>query len=185
MTQLLGISGSLRAGSFNTALLRAAQQLAGDDVQIEITTLQGIPLYDADLEAASGIPEAVQALKARVIASDGVLLATPEYNSGMPGVVKNAIDWLSRPPADIGKVFGGRPLALLGASPSGFGTVLAQTAWLPTLKHLGVNLWSGGRVLVSRANTLMDANGSLADEATRKNLAEFVRGFAAFAAKAP
>ena len=179
---LLGISGSLRAGSFNTALLRAAQRGAGPGVSLDIATLHGIPLYDGDLEASSGIPAAVAALKARVAASDGVLIATPEYNNSMPGVLKNAIDWLSRPAADIGSVFGGRPFAIIGASPGGFGTVLAQNAWLATMKALGVNLWSGGRVTVARVSTLLDANGEISDAATLQQVATFVQGFAAYAA---
>jgi len=92
--KLLGISGSLRAGSFNTALLRVAQQEVGDGVVLDVTTLHGIPLYDGDLEASNGVPEAVQQLKMRIRASDGVILSTPEYNNGIPGVFKNAIDWL-------------------------------------------------------------------------------------------
>jgi len=145
-------------------------------------TLHGIPLYDGDLEASAGIPTAVATLKARVLASDGVLIATPEYNNSMPGVLKNAVDWLSRPAADIGRVFGGRPFAIIGASPGGFGTILAQNAWLATMKALGVNLWSGGRVTVARAATLLDSSGEIADEATLKQLAAFVQGFAAYAA---
>ena len=92
MVHLLGISGSLRAGSYNTALLRAASALSGEDVTLEVATLHGIPLYDADLEAREGLPPAVAGLKARLVASDGVLLVTPEYNNGIPGVFKNAID---------------------------------------------------------------------------------------------
>jgi chromate reductase len=183
MTRLLGISGSLRAGSHNTALLRAAQQVAGEDVQFEIATLHGIPLYDGDLEAASGVPAAVKELKQRIIASDGILLATPEYNGGIPGVMKNAIDWLSRPGTDIPKVFRGRPFALLGATPGGFGTVLSQNAWLPILKQLGVQLWSGGRIVMSHVPGLVDVSGTITDEATRKLVREFVRGFAVFAAQ--
>lgn len=180
MTNLLGISGSLRKGSFNTALLRTAQQLTGAGAKLDIATLHGIPLYDGDEEAASGIPAAVTALKAQIIASDGVILCTPEYNSGMPGVMKNAFDWLSRPPDEIAKVFGGRPVALLGATPSGFGTTLAQAAWLPVLKHLGANIWTGGRLGVSQAHTHLGADGTY-DEETRKHLANFVQGFAAWA----
>ena len=127
-------------------------------------TLHGIPLYDADAEQRDGLPGAVTALKDRVIASDGVLLFTPEYNNGIPGVFKNAIDWLSRPADDIPRVFGDRPFAVLGASPGGFGTILAQDAWLPVLRTLRVRYWSGGRLQVSRAHTLMDADGELADE---------------------
>jgi NAD(P)H-dependent FMN reductase len=115
MTTILGISGSLRAGSYNTALLRAAQALAAPGVTLEAVTLHGIPLYDGDVERRDGLPAAVLQLKQRIIASDGVLLVTPEYNSGIPGVFKNAIDWLSRPAADIPRVFGDRPFALAGA----------------------------------------------------------------------
>ena len=135
MIQLLGISGSLRKASLNTALLRAAADLV-EDARLEIATLHGIPLYDGDSEAADGLPPAVQALQAKVRDCDGLILATPEYNNGIPGVFKNAIDWLSRPPAQTKVVFGHRPVALIGASPGGFGTVLAQSAWLPVLKAL-------------------------------------------------
>ena len=180
MTRILGISGSLRAASFNTALLRAAQQAAGDGIELEAATLHGIPLYDGDAEAANGIPEAVSALKERIVASDGVLLVTPEYNNGIPGVFKNAIDWLSRGTPDIPAVFGGRPFALIGASPGGFGTVMSQAHWLPVLKTLGVQLWAGNRLMVSRAGQAFNANGELIDQKVREQLAGFVRGFARF-----
>jgi NAD(P)H-dependent FMN reductase len=182
MTRILGISGSLRAASFNTALLRAAQQLAGSDIELTIATLHGIPVYDGDLEANEGIPPAVEALKQQVIASDGVLLATPEYNNSVPGSLKNAIDWLSRPSADIPKVFGNRPFAVIGASPGGFGTVLSQAAWLPILKTLGTRHWSGAKLLVSRAGQVFDAEGNLTDETVAAQLGKFVKGFATFAA---
>ncbi len=179
MTRILGISGSLRAASFNTALLRAARRAAPEGVEIEIATLHGIPLYDGDLEAATGIPEAVDALKARIRASDALLLATPEYNNGMPGVLKNAIDWLSRPAGELRQLFGGRPLALMGASPSGFGTLLAQAAWLPVLKSLGVQVWTGKSLMLSRAHQSIGADGEIVDEAALKTIADFVAGYAA------
>ncbi|RTZ43309.1 NAD(P)H-dependent oxidoreductase [Candidimonas sp. SYP-B2681] len=181
MIKILGISGSLRAQSFNTALMHAAQSLAGPGIQFDTATLHGIPLYDGDVEQREGLPAAVVQLKERVIASDGVLLCTPEYNNGIPGVFKNAMDWLSRPSSDIARVFGGRPFAVIGASPGGFGTILSQTAWLPVLRTLGTRHWLGGRLLVSRANQMFDADGTLRDEATRARLAEFVQGFAVFA----
>ena len=113
MPKILGISGSLRRGSFNTALLRAAATVLEPGTELEIATLHGIPLYDGDVEASQGVPQAVQDLKARVMASDGLLLVTPEYNGGLPGVFKNGIDWMSRPPADVAKVFHNRPVAVI------------------------------------------------------------------------
>jgi len=184
MTRILGISGSLRAGSFNTALLHAAQQVAGDDVTLEAATLHGIPLYDGDVEARDGEPAAVTALKQRILASDGVLLVTPEYNNGIPGVFKNAIDWLSRGTPGIPAVFGDRPFALIGASPGGFGTILSQNHWLPVLKTLGVRLWAGDRLMVSRAGSVFDADGALVDARVREQLAGFVQGFASFSGAA-
>ncbi len=180
MVKILGISGSLRAQSYNTALLKVAQSLAGDNVALEIATLHGIPLYDGDLEQREGIPAAVSVLKERILANDGLLLSTPEYNNGIPGVFKNAIDWLSRPGSDIPKIFGDRPVAVMGASPGGFGTILSQNAWLPVLRTLGARHWSGGRLMLSRAHTLIDENGGIADEATRKLLSGFLQGFTGF-----
>jgi chromate reductase len=180
MIRILGISGSLRAGSYNTALLRTAQALAGPDIGLEAVTLHGIPLYDGDLEQNEGLPAPVVELKERIVASDGVLLVTPEYNNGIPGVFKNAIDWLSRPASDIPRVFGDRPFAVIGASPGGFGTVLAQNGWLPVLKTLGTRHWSGGRLLVSHARQVFDERGETQDEALRKQLGDFLRGFASF-----
>lgn len=181
MTKILGISGSLRGGSFNTHLLRAAQALAPVGVELDVATVHGIPLYDADQEQREGLPPAVIALKERIVASDAVLLATPEYNNGIPGVFKNAIDWLSRPPNDIPRVFGNRPFALIGASPGGFGTILAQAAWLPVLRTLGVRHWTGGRLLVSRASQIFDDSGTIREESVRTQLAAFLSGFAVFA----
>lgn len=179
MTRLVGISGSLRRHSYNAGLLRAARDLMPEGVSFEIATIAGIPLYDADVEAAEGIPSAVSVLKDAISGADGVLLATPEYNNGIPGVFKNAIDWASRPPADIGRVFGGRKFALIGASPGGFGTILAQNGWLPVLRTLGAELWSGGRLMVPGAGKAFDEEGNLIDEAVRERLAKLLAGFVA------
>jgi chromate reductase, NAD(P)H dehydrogenase (quinone) len=181
VTKILGISGSLRAGSFNTGLLRAAQVYAPAGVVIEIATLHGIPLYDGDVEAREGLPEAVIKLKEKFVASDGILLATPEYNNSIPGVFKNAIDWLSRPPSDISRVFKNRPVAVIGTSPGGFGTILSQNAWLPVLRTLGVRHWAGGRLLVSRAEKVFDEKSELKDDSVHDQLTKFVTGFAAYA----
>lgn len=182
MTSILGVAGSLRAASLNAALLRAAGEEMPPGATLETGTIRGIPLYDGDLEAAHGIPEAVTQLKERIVAADGLLLVTPEYNNGVPGVFKNAVDWLSRPSADIARVFRGRPVAVIGASPGGFGTLLAQTAWLPVLKTLGADVYAGGRLQVSRAGEAFDAAGTLVDLRVREQLRTFLAGFCTFAA---
>lgn len=180
MIKIIGITGSLRHGSFNTALLRVATGLMPNGTALEIATLKGIPLYDGDIETNEGIPQAVIALQEQIAVADGLLLATPEYNNSIPGVFKNAIDWLSRPPSDIARVFGGRPVALMGASPGGFGTVLSQNAWLPVLRTLGMRPWFGGRLLVSRANHVFNESGEMVDEVARTQLRDFLAGFAEF-----
>jgi chromate reductase len=180
MPRILGISGSLRSKSYNNALLNAAAALVEAGTELEIGSIRGIPLYDGDVEASQGLPQTVLDLKARVIACDGLLLATPEYNNGIPGVFKNAIDWMSRPSADMPPVFANRPVAVIGASPGPFGTVLAQTSWLPLLHTLRARPWFGGRLVVPRAGQVFNGAGELVDEAVRNQLREFVRGFARF-----
>lgn len=181
--KIAAVSGSLRKASLNTALLGACVECAPEGVEIVTGTIAGIPLYDGDLEAAQGIPAAVATLKALVTEADGFLIVTPEYNNSLPGVLKNAIDWMSRG-GDMKDVFGGKPVAVIGASPGGFGTVLAQNAWLPVIKALGAEPWTGGRLMLSRAHTLLDPQGHIADEKTRNEITAFVTGFAAFAARA-
>jgi chromate reductase, NAD(P)H dehydrogenase (quinone) len=182
MTAIVGISGSLRSGSLNAALLRAAAAQMPAGATLDVGTIKGIPLYDGDAESAGGLPAAAGKLKEQIAAADGLLLVTPEYNNSIPGVFKNAIDWLSRPPADIPRVFGGRKVAVIGASPSGFGTLLSQTAWLPVLKTLGTNPWFGARLQVARAGDVFDKDGALVDERVREQLRKFLAGFAAFVA---
>ncbi len=181
MIQLLGISGSLRQASYNSALLRAAQELVPEGAELIEGSIAGIPLYDADEEATSGLPSAVEELKQQIADADGLLLFTPEYNNSIPGVFKNAIDWASRPPKDIGRVFGAKPVAVLGASPGGFGTILAQDAWLSVLRTLGTRPWHEGRLVVARAGSVFDDQGRIMDEQMRDRLKTFLAGFAAFA----
>ena len=182
MTTILGLSGSLRSGSLNSSLLRAAVEEMPAGATLEVGSIKGIPLYDGDVEAAQGLPAPVVALKERVVAADGLLLVTPEYNNSLPGVFKNAIDWLSRPDADIARVFGGRPVGVIGASPGGFGTLLSQTAWLPVLKTLRTAAYFGGRLQVSRAGDVFDKSGNLVDDRIREQLKKYLAGFCEFVA---
>jgi len=183
MTRVLGISGSLRRGSYNSALLRAATRLMPPDSSLEIASIRGVPLYDGDVEA-QGIPAAVTQLKEAIVKADGVLLATPEHNNSIPGVFKNAIDWLSRPPADIKRVFGGKPFAIVGTSPGPFGTVLSQNAWLGVLRTLGTQTWFGGRLAIARAANVFDESGAIKDPLVEEQLKQFLAGYVAFLRRA-
>lgn len=180
MTRLIALSGSLRKGSWNTRLARAIADRAPAGVDVDVVTPEGIPLYDGDLESTQGVPRMVEALKERIAAIDGLILVTPEYNQGVPGVMKNTIDWLSRPPADIPRVFGDRPVALCGATPGGAGTRSAQFALLPTLRHLGTRVWSGKMLYVSAAGKKFDDQGVLTDEDIGSRATDFIAGFLQF-----
>jgi chromate reductase, NAD(P)H dehydrogenase (quinone) len=180
MVRIVGIAGSLRKASFNAALLRAAAELAPAGTEVEIASIGGIPLYNGDLESERGIPAPVAALKDKIAAADALLLATPEYNNSMPGVLKNAIDWLTRPAKDIPRVFGDKPVAIMGVTPGRGGTRLAQNAWLPVLRTLGTRAWFGKQLYVAGAAQVFDAEGRLVDETVRKLLSDFIAGFAAF-----
>jgi NAD(P)H-dependent FMN reductase len=175
VTKLIGLSGSLRQHSFNSSLLRAAVELMPQGAEMTIGSIRDIPLYNGDLEDAQGVPGPAQALKDAIAGADGLLLVTPEYNNSIPGVFKNAIDWLSRPPADISRVFGGKPVGLIGASPGGFGTILSQEAWLPILRTLGTRPWFGGRLLVSRATTVFDDSGQIMNDSTKETASKIHR----------
>ena len=185
MTTIIGLCGSLRRGSFNRMLLRAAAEAAPPGTSIVQESIREIPLYDGDVEEEQGIPDAVQRLKDRIAEADGLLIVTPEYNHSMPGVLKNAIDWLSRPADDIPRVFRGRPVAIMGATSGPGGTALSQTAWLPVLRKLGMRPWFDRGVLISDAFTVFDTDGRIADAAMRQRIRRFIEGFAAFAAIQP
>jgi NAD(P)H-dependent FMN reductase len=183
MATVIGIAGSLRRASYNAALLRTAIELAPPSLTIEAASIRGVPIYDGDVETEQGIPDSVRALKDKVAAADGILLVTPEYNNSIPGVMKNAIDWMSRPPADIPRVFGGKPIALMGATPGASGTILSHAAWLPVLRTLTTRPWFGPRVYVSQAAKVFDGEGHLTDESVRANVRNFLLGFAEFVAR--
>lgn len=179
MSTIVGVAGSLRKESYNAALLRAAAEVSPDGVDLQMASIAGIPLYDGDLEREQGVPAPVAALKDRIVAADALLLVTPEYNNSVPGVFKNAIDWLSRPPKDIGRVFGDRKVAIMGATPGRGGTRLAQAAWLPVLRTLGMQVWCGKVLYVDGAGRAFE-NGRLVDDKIRELLTAFMAGFADF-----
>ena len=182
MPTIIGIAGSLRKGSFNAALLRACAAHAPAGLTLEIESIAGIPLYDGDVEREQGIPATVTQLKDRIAQADALLMVTPEYNNSIPGVFKNAVDWLTRPGKDIPRVFGDKPVALMGATPGRGGTRLAQAAWLPVFRTLGMRPWFGKQLYVAGAADVFDENGKLVDDTVQQLLSEFMAGFAEFVA---
>jgi chromate reductase len=180
LAPILAIAGSTRTRSYNRMLLEAAIELAPEGATIESASIKGIPLYDGDVEEGSGVPEVVQALKDRIASAPGVLLVTPEYNNSIPGVFKNAIDWTSRPSADIARVWGGKPVGLIGATPGPWGTGMAQAAWLPVLRTLGTQPFFGARVQVPGAASVFDEHGKLVDAKVRGQLQKYLAGFVQF-----
>jgi chromate reductase len=175
--RVLAFAGSLRKGSYNRALLRAAQELAPEDVRIDIFDLIDVPLYNGDVEA-EGDPAGVVRLKQAIREVDGVLMATPEYNHGVPGVMKNAVDWVSRPPRDA--PLGGKPVAILGASPGLTGTARGQSQLRQAFEFTNSYPMPQPEILVIRAHEKFDAEGRLTDESTRQHLSVFLSAFAAW-----
>jgi chromate reductase len=171
---LLGISGSLRKESFNTALLKAAQELAPDGITITLRTLHDIPLYNEDIRQ-QGFPDSVVTLRREIAEADGLLIATPEYNFSIPGVLKNAIDWASRPPD---RPLDGKPVAIMGASPGRLGTVRSQMHLRQCLSLLNMLVLNRPEVLVAHAPSLFDEDLRLTDEQSREFVAQLLQGFA-------
>ena len=177
--KVLGISGSLRAGSSNTALLRAAQELAPDGLEIGLFDLNEVPLYNGDVEA-DGDPEGVVRLKAAIRDADGLLIATPEYNHGPSGVLKNAIDWASRDRGDGS--LAGKPVTIIGAG--GFsGTARAQQQLQSVLSETGALVMVKPGVLVPMAWQKFDEEGRLADQQTRTVVQGHLEAFADWIAR--
>lgn len=169
--RILAISGSLRRDSYNTQLLRAAKELAADGLDVELYEgLAAIPPYDGDVEAL-GTPASVVELKRRLAAADVVLIATPEYNSSIPGQLKNALDWVSRPLKE--GPFRGKPTAVVGASMSPYGGIWAQAELRKVLGVLGARVIEG-EVAVPNAHKRFDAQGRLVHEETRRQLAQLL-----------
>ena len=173
---ILGISGSLRRASYNRGTLRAAQQLAPQGTQIEIFELDEIPLYNQDLEPHT--PADVSLLKSRVRAADAILFVTPEYNYSVPGVLKNAIDWASRPYGD--SAWEGKPVAVMGASVGTTGTARAQYHLRQTFVFLNMHPLNKPEVLIGNARQRFDDQGNLTDENTKEHIRKLLEGLAAW-----
>ena len=185
--RILGLGGSLREASRNRALLDEAAALAPAGAVIDLShlvTIGSLPLFNQDILDREGFPAGVLELKDALRAADGLLIATPEYNWGIPGFLKNAIDWASRPSSDIASVFGDLPVALIGAG-GGAGTRFAQQAWLSVLRFLKMRPWFGQSLYVDRAHERFDEDNRLTDEATRAHLEAVVCGFAAHCTQLP
>jgi len=170
MVKVFAISGSLRKSSFNTAALRAAKELAPDDMEVTIYDgLRDIPPYDDDVRTGSGYPPPVAALRAAIKAADAVLIASPEYNFSVSGVLKNAIDWASRVPD---QPFDGKPVAIIGAATGLYGTARSQYELRKILSGLNAHLLNKPEVLIAQAATKFDAEGRLTDETARGLLSQ-------------
>lgn len=177
MTSIFAVSGSLRTGSLNTALLNAVVDLAPAEVSSDVYEAMGaLPIYNQDLEAE--LPPAVVDLRARIRGADGVLIATPEYNYSIPGGLKNLIDWASRPAND--SVLLHKPVAIMGAAPGAFGSVRAQLALRQSFLWIDSRVMGKPEVVVFRAAERFDEQGRLTDESTREFLAGFLDSFLAW-----
>jgi chromate reductase len=159
---VLGISGSLRAASYNTALLRAAATLMPAEMTFEQFDLAPLPMYNQDVNE-QGMPDVVQHFRQRIAAADALLIATPEYNHSIPGVLKNAIDWASRPPD---QPFNNKPVAIMGASPGIFGTARMQKHLRHVCAALNMHVLNKPEVLIGGIPHKVDEHGTLVDETT-------------------
>lgn len=174
---VLGISGSLRAASFNTGLLRAAQELAPAGTTVEIADITAVPLYNEEIEKA-GVPAAVETLRKQVAAADAVILATPEYNFSYSAAMKNAIDWVSRPP--VPQAFNEKPVAIMGASAGRLGTARAQYHLRQVMVFLNAHVINKPEVMVGGANGAF-TDGKLTDETARDLIRQQLEALQAFA----
>jgi chromate reductase len=173
---ILGFAGSLRKGSYNKALLRAAMELLPTDAKLEIFDLEDIPPFNQDLETQ--MPEKVKEFKTKIKAADAILIATPEYNYSVPGVLKNAIDWASRPYGD--NSFEGKPVAIMSASVGMLGGARAQYHLRQTFVFLNMYPFNRPEVLVTFAQEKFDENGRLKDEMSKKFIKELLEGLVAW-----
>lgn len=173
--KILAFAGSLRKGSFNKSLLRAAKEVSPEEMKIEIFDLEGIPLFNADVEA-QGDPKRVKEFKEAIRDADALLIASPEYNHGITGVTKNAIDWASRPVKDM--PISGKPVGILGASPGITGTARSQDQLRQSLKSVEAYCMAKPEFLLFRAHAKINEEGELTDERTLEFLNSYLNSFA-------
>lgn len=176
IVNILGFAGSLRQGSYNKALLRAARELVPSGAQLETFDLEGIPPFNQDLEKQP--PEKVKEFKAKIRAADAVLIVTPEYNYSIPGVLKNALDWASRPYGD--NAFENKPAAIMGASVGMLGSARAQYHLRQCLVTLACFTLNQPEVMVAAAHEKIDKEGKLTDQKTRDKVKELLEALAAW-----
>ena len=174
MIRVVGMSGSLRRGSYNTSLLHAAMELAPEGMSIKPVAID-LPLYNDDIRE-QGYPESVTELRSRIAEADAVLIATPEYNYSVPGVLKNAIDWASRPPD---QPFEKKPVAIMGASPGRIGTARAQYHLRQSFVFLDAAVLNKPEIMVGSAHAVFDDNGRLTDDTTREYVTRLLEALAA------
>ncbi len=174
--RILGMAGSLRRASYNRAALRAATQLVPDGVTLDIAELDGIPAFNQDDEQTP--PVTVVELKRRIREADALLIVTPEYNYSVPGVLKNAIDWASRPYGD--SAWSGKPAAIMGASVGTIGTARAQYHLRQIFVFLNVLAINQPEVMIGNAATRFDAGGTLTDDTTKKLIRQLIENLAAW-----
>ncbi|HEV2281138.1 MAG TPA: NAD(P)H-dependent oxidoreductase [bacterium] len=172
---VVAFAGSLRAASYNRALARAVRDLAPRSLAVRIEEIDAIPLYNLDVERAA-FPDAVTRLKQAIRAADGTFVVTPEHNFSMSGVLKNVIDWISRPPGDA--ALRGKPVGILGATTGLVGTARAQMHLRTVLANLNAVVMPQRAVLIPRANEKFDAAGRLTDEETARHIRGFLSAFA-------
>ena len=171
---IAGIAGSLRRASFNRGLLRAAVESAPAGMSVETLKIRDLPHYDADLDTEGG-PEVVRLFKARIIAADGLLIATPEYNYSLPGVLKNALDWASRAPE---RALHDKPVAIVGATPGRWGTVRSQLALRQMLMFPACRVMPAPQLTLAAAREFFDAEGNLTSDSVREELVGVLAAFA-------
>ncbi len=178
--KIVGISGSLREDSFNQMLIQALDHSSENSCLFSHISLRDIPLYNQDDEKEMGVPSLILEIQSQLVECDGLLIASPEYNHSIPGVLKNAFDWLTRPAEKIETVFRDLPVGIVGVTPGKGGTVLAQKAWQPIIQTLGMKPFRLSSLALSDAEQIFSRSGELIDEQVLGDVEHFMKGYTQF-----